>query len=136
MSGLVDARENAQLDQLWGAQPFTPPATWYVGLMTAAPTDAGGSIVEPSGAAAYARVGVANNLTQFPAASGGAKSNANPIVFPTASGSGWGTITHYGFFDALTGGNLWAFQALDTARIVNAGDGFQFLAGDCKFTSD
>lgn len=133
MSGLVDSRENAILNLLWGAQALTPPATWYIGLMIATPTEAG-TYVEPSGGS-YARVAIANNLTQWPSAVNGEKANANAILFPTASAS-WGTVTHYGFFDALTSGSLWAWAVLDTSRTISAGDAFQFLAGDCKVACD
>ena len=135
MSGLVDTTENSILDLLWGGVSFSPPTIWYLGLMTSSPTETGGSVVEPVGSS-YARVAVANNIAQWPAAIAGQKQNANAIIFPTATGSGWGTITHYGFFDAAAGGSLRAFSPLDTPRVVSAGDGFQFLAGDCKFTAD
>ena len=135
MAGFTNSYENSVLDHSFGGVSFSPPTVWYIGLMVAAPTELGGSVVEPAGNG-YLRVGVANNVTQWPAAVSGAKQNANAIVFPTATGNGWGTVTHFGFFDAISGGNLRAFAPLDTPRLVNAGDGFQFLAGDCKFTLD
>jgi hypothetical protein len=135
MAGLVDARENAVLDRLFGLAALTPPGTYYVGLMTSAPNDDGTGVVEPIGGS-YGRVAVTNDLTQWPAAGGGQKSNANDIVFPTASAPGWGTVTHFGLFDAPAGGNLWAFGPLDAPRTVLNGDDFRFLSGALTITLD
>lgn len=135
MAGLVDSRENAVLDRLFGGATLTVPATVYVGLMTAAPNDDGTGVVEPP-SGAYARVAVTNDLTQWPAASGGQKANANDIVFPTATSPGWGTVTHFGIFDAASSGNLIAFGALDASRVVIAGDDFRFLAGALVISLD
>jgi hypothetical protein len=134
MAGLVDSRENAVLDRLFGLAALTPPGTYYVGLMTTAPADDGSGVVEPIGGS-YARVAVTNDLTQWPAASGGQKSNANDIVFPTAS-AGWGTVTHFGLFDAAVAGNLVAFGPLDAPRTVLNGDDFRFLSGALTITLD
>lgn len=125
MSGLVDSIENTILDAILGNATYMPNPV-YIGLMTAEPDDDGTGVVEPSGGA-YARISVANNLTQWPAASGGQKSNANVIQFATATAA-WGIITHYGIFDAASSGNLLAFGALDSSRDVQSSDTFSFLA--------
>lgn len=134
MAGLIDLRENQVLDRLFGLQALTPPATWHIGLFTTLPNDDGTGGVEVSGGA-YARVAVTNDLANWPAASGGQKNNANPIVFPTAS-AGWGTVVGYGFFDLGAGGNLWGFTPLDAERLVILGDDFRFLAGAITLTLD
>jgi hypothetical protein len=134
MAGLIDLRENQVLDRLFGQQALTPPATWYIGLFTTIPNDDGTGGVEVVGGS-YARVAVANTLAEWPAASGGSKNNANPILFPTAS-AGWGTVKAYGFFDAAGGGNLWGFAPLDAERIVLLGDDFRFLTGAITITLD
>src|SRR5690606_1282100 len=97
------------------------------GLSTTAPTQAGGNFKEPSGNG-YARVAVTNNSTNWPAASNGAKSNANAITFPQATGS-WGTVTHFGIFDAATSGNLLAWGELSQSKAISAGDTPYFAAG-------
>lgn len=53
----------------------------------------------------------------------------DPITFPQASGS-WGTITHFGIFDAATSGNLLMHGALSASKTVGANDTFLFAAGD------
>ena len=53
MAEFSDYLEDKIIDHILRAQAFTPPATIYVGLFTAAPSDAGGG-TEVSGGA-YAR---------------------------------------------------------------------------------
>ncbi|MGD9749372.1 MAG: hypothetical protein AB7W59_00090 [Acidimicrobiia bacterium] len=134
MAGLIDLRENQVLDRLFGGAALSPPGTWYLGLFTSPPADDGTGGTEVSGGS-YARVAVVNDLVQWPAASGGSKNNANDIVFPTAS-AGWGVVTHWGLFDAVSGGNLWAFAALDAPRTVLLGDDFRFIAGAITLSLD
>jgi hypothetical protein len=105
--------------------------TAYVGLYTAAPTDAGGG-TEVSGNN-YARVATAG--ADWAAASGGATSNANAITFPTPSGS-WGTVTHFGIFDASTAGNLLWWGLLTTSKTIGSGDSASFAAGALDLTDD
>lgn len=133
MSGLVDSKENQVLDEMLGNATLMPDPV-YVGLMTSVPNEDGTGVVEPVGNG-YARVSVANNFTQWPAAVGGAKANANDVVFAAATGA-WGTITHFGLFDAVSGGNLMAFGALNTPRSVLSTDVFRFLATDLAVTLD
>lgn len=126
MADYSDYLENELLDHWLGGAAFTAPATVYVALFTAAPSDSGGG-TEVSGGS-YARVAVTNNATEWPAASGGAKSNANTISFPTPT-AGWGTATHFALYDASTSGNLLAWSALDASKTINSGDTVRFSAG-------
>ena len=133
MAGLSDFAENEMLDHLFGAATYTPPATLYFALFTAAPSDAGGGTEVSTGS--YARVAVTNNATNFPAASGGAKSNGTAITFPTASGS-WGTVVAVGIFDASTSGNLIAWATLAVSKAIGSGDTASFPIGDIDLTVD
>lgn len=128
-----DYLENKILDLIWGNQAFSPPSTIYVALFTAAPNDAGGG-TEVSGGS-YARAAVQNNATNFPAASGGVKSNGTAINFPQATAS-WGTVVAVGFFDAATGGNLLAWADLTTSKAVGAGDTISFPIGGITITEE
>jgi len=111
--------ENKILDLLFGATALsTLPATYYIGLSTSVPNETGGNITEPSGGA-YARVAVANNKTSFGNASAGALTNLISISFAESTAS-WGTITHIVFYDSLTGGNVWFWEALPTSKTVAA----------------
>jgi len=122
-----DYLEDELLDHVLGGADYTRPATVYVGLFTAAPTDAGGG-TEVSGNN-YSRVSVTNNATNFPASSGGAKSNGTAITFATPSGS-WGTVVAMGLFDASTSGNLLAWADLAVNKSVSSGDIVSFAVGE------
>lgn len=128
MGSFVDYLENRALDHFFGGAASTPPATLYVGLSTTTITDAGGNITEPSGNN-YSRVAVTNNSTNFPNASGGAKSNGTAITFPTASGP-WGTVTDFFLSDNSSGGNIYVAGALTASKAVGTSDTVSFAVGD------
>ena len=91
MAGFSDHLEDELLDHVFGGADYTRPTTLYLALYTAAPSDAGGGTECAGGS--YARASVTNDATNFPAASGGAKSNGTAIAFAQATAS-WGTATH------------------------------------------
>ncbi len=132
-AAISDYLENKLLDHIVGNSAWAAPGTLYFALYTAAPSDSGGG-TEVSGGS-YARVGVTNNLTNFPAATGGSKSNAGAIDFGTASAN-WGTITHTAVLDAVTVGNLLFWGPLTTSKLVSSGDGFKFNATKYGFALD
>lgn len=114
----------------------------YIGLFTANPSDSGGG-TEVAGNN-YSRASVACTLaawagtqsagsTTSSSGTGGATSNNAAITFATPSAS-WGTITGIGIFDKSTGGNLLAWSALATSKVVNSGDAPQFAIGDLDLT--
>lgn len=126
--------ENEILDHILGGTDYTRPATVYLALFTAAPSDAGGG-TEVSGTG-YARKSVTNNDTNFPAASSGVKSLNVETDFATAGSGGWGTVTHFGLFDAASSGNLLFWAALTASKAVAEGDIVRFAAGSLTFTED
>lgn len=126
MGSFSDFLENELLDHVLGNSAYVAPSTVYIALSTADPTDTGAGMAEPSGFA-YARQAVTNNLTNWPAAVAGAKSNFNSITFPEATGN-WGTITHFAIFDAVSGGNMLMHGALTVAKAITSGDVLQFPA--------
>lgn len=119
--------ETKVLDHVFGGTAYTAPATLYIGLYTAAPSDTGGG-TEVSG------TGYARQSAGF-TTSGATTSNTSAVEFPTA-GSNWGTITYVGVFDASTSGNLLAYGALTTSKLVESGDVFRIPAGDLDITLD
>jgi len=121
-----DKSANKILDKNFGATDYTPPATLYVGLSTTTIGIAGTGATEPSGGA-YARVAITNNKTNFGTASNGALTNSNAITF-TESTASWGTITYVFIADALTGGNIWFFEALPAPKTVQTATTVLFSA--------
>lgn len=126
----TDYLENKLLDHQVGKTAYTMP-TVHVALFTAAPSDAGGG-TEVSGGA-YARV--ATTGATWNAASAGSTSNAAAVTFPAATAA-WGTVTHWGIFDAATAGNLLRWAAVTTSKTVASGDTASFAAGALVLTED
>lgn len=145
MGAKSDYLENKLIDFIFRGVAFTAPATVYIGLLTSAPSDAGGG-VEVSGGA-YARVAVASSLANWAgtqaagstvASSGtsGTTSNNAAITFPAPTAN-WGVVTHFGVYDAATAGNLLYWAALTTAKTINSGDAApSFAAGSLTIQED
>lgn len=116
---------------LFGATAYSIPGTYYVALFTAAPDDTGGGTEVTGGS--YARAAVTNNVTNFPAPTGGVSTNGTAITFAQATAS-WGTVTHFGIFDASTSGNLIVWGALTTPKTVANNDTVSFAASQLSVT--
>lgn len=129
-----DYLENALLNGVLGGPQFTLPPTVYIALSTAAYSDAatGASMTEVAGNA-YARVAVTNNATNWPAGSGGSKSNGTVFTFPAATAS-WGTVTSFYICDAASGGNVLYGADLTTPRAIAGGDTASFASGAITVT--
>lgn len=128
MAGLTDLYEQKVLDHIFTDPAWTPATTLYIALSTTTPTEAAGNFTEPSGNA-YARVSTV--AADWNAASGTApaiKDNGAVKTFPAATGS-WGTVTHFGIFDASTAGVLYLWGALTTSKAIGSGDTASFAAG-------
>jgi hypothetical protein len=125
-SGGTTTTDNALLEFLFRDGSYTPAATYYVALFTAAPGYAGGG-TEVSGGS-YARVAIDNDAAEWTAASGRQISNVNAIEFPQATAS-WGTVTHFALMSASSGGTMIAWGALTTPVDCPVGSQRQFPAG-------
>jgi hypothetical protein len=132
-----DYLENVIIDHLFRSATWAKPAALYAALFTAAPSDAGGG-TEVSGGS-YARVALNPNDANWTATqggttgtssgTGGVTSNALAITFAAPTG-GWGMVTHFGLFDAPSGGNLLIWDALTTpVTITSGGAAAVFAAG-------
>lgn len=108
----------------------------WVGLFTAAPSDSAAGTEVTGGS--YARVAVVRTGAGWNAATGTSPAltdNTGAITFPTATGS-WGTVTHFGIFDAATAGNLLYWADLTATKTVGSGDSASFAAGALDVTQD
>jgi hypothetical protein len=125
-----DYLENKLIDHLFRSGTFAKPTALWVALFTGAPSDAPGSGTEVTGGA-YTRVNLAPSDTNWRATQGGTTgassgnsgmtANAVVISFPAPTAN-WGTVSHFGIFDAATAGNLLIWDALTVARPILAGD--------------
>lgn len=144
-TSLTDYAENKLVDALLRGQAIGTPATWYVALYTACPTDSTAGTEVTGGS--YARVGVTASLANWAgtqsagstvASTGttGTTSNNGVITFPAPTAN-WGSVTCWGLADALTAGNIWVYSALTVAKTINNGDAApSFAAGAATFQID
>jgi hypothetical protein len=121
------------LDFQFSGVAYTPPATYYFGILVDTNSDdqrAAGTFTEVASANGYARVAVTNNATNFPGAVLGTitlngasvpamiKNCAIEIRWPTATGP-WGTARGWAIFDGSgSGANMLEFTSLDTPQAV------------------
>lgn len=145
MAALRDYMENKLVDCIFRGQAPELPAALYVGLFLSSGTDAAPGL-EVSGEG-YARVAVPRSPAAWAGTQGagtvepssggsGRTSNNADIIFglPTEA---WGTVTHFGVFDAATGGNMLIYGPLSASKIVNAGDDAPlFPAGALVYSID
>ena len=122
-----DYLEDKLLKHAFTNTSYTPAATLYVGLYTAAPTDAGGGTQVTGGS--YARVSVAFTVS----GTGTLCTNSAAVEFAAATAS-WGTIVAVGIFDASTSGNLLAWADLAVNKTIESGDIFRIPTGDLDIT--
>lgn len=127
MSAMSDYLENEILDHILGTGAYTMPTTVYVGLSTGSFGD-DNSGTELTGNN-YSRVSAT-----FSAAASGTTSNSAAIEFAAATGS-WGSVSHFGIFDAASAGNLLIHGAFTTAKTIASGDILKISTGDLDITA-
>lgn len=145
MAGMSNYLENKLIDHLFRATSYSAPATLYIALCTAAPTDAstGSTLTEVSGGN-YARQSVTSGTGTWQTSQGdttstssGTNGTTNNVSTITWSGVTWAaTVTHVAICDALTAGNVLFWGALAASKIVSSGDTFQFSANTLQIQLD
>lgn len=125
--------EAALLNHVLRSTAFSAPATLYVALYTAAPSDTGGG-TEVSGGS-YARAAITSGTANWSApTTAGISDNANQISFPQATAN-WGNVVAIGIFDAATAGNLLWYGTI-TSTAVNSGQTASIAAGALDLSLD
>lgn len=119
-----DYLEDKILDHVLRNTAYTPAATVYAALFTADPGETGASN-EVSGGS-YARQAVT-----FSAASGGVIASSADVTFDALPAA---TITHFGIFDASTGGNFLYGGALSSSVELISGSDVVFSSGQITVT--
>ena len=114
MGSLSDYSELELLDHVCNGA-YSPAATVYLGLSTADPTDDASGLAEPSGN------GYVRKAITFGAAASRKVTQSGAVTFDEATGS-WGTITHYGVFDAESAGNMLAHGAFAAGKSIVSGN--------------
>ena len=138
MAGFSNYLETALLNHVFRTDTLTKPTNVYIGLFTATPSDAGGGTEVAGGSYARKAVSSADASWSAPADDSGAQeiTNASAISFAESTGA-WGTVSHFGIFDASSSGNLLAWGSLTTSRTVDAaGITLTIAAGDLSISLD
>lgn len=120
MAAMSNYLETALVNAVLRNTSYTSPTTVYVGLFTSDPTDAGSGTEVTGGS--YTRKAMA-----FDAPTNGATANSSAVEFDQATAS-WGTVTHFGLFDASSSGNLLLHGALTASKTIESGDVFKFAS--------
>lgn len=133
MAGATNFLEAQLLNSLFRVAAAYKPAGIFIGLFTANPTDAGGGTEASGGNYARQQVSQVDASWAAPAGTPRAISNAANIEWVGVTWSG--TVTGWGIFDAVTGGNLLMWY--DSADIVVAsGNTVRFSAGALAISLD
>lgn len=104
------------------------PERYYVALSTTTPDENGDGIVEVSGGG-YSR-GV---LEDGSVPDNGMVSNLADVEYPEATAE-WGTVKAFAIYDAASGGNLLAWDAVSPEQTVVTGNQVRFKPGALKLT--
>lgn len=134
---LTDYGENKIVDHVFRATAFTAPTVLAVALFTSACSDSAAG-TEVSGGS-YARASLNPSISNWKSTNGttsgassgtgGQTSNAAAITFPAPTGN-WGSISHFGIYDATTAGNMLICQSLTASKNVSNGDAAPSFAAD------
>lgn len=108
-------------------EAFTPPAGLFLGLHTAAPSDA--TYGNEATYGAYARQALNSLTADTPTETAGGDAdvvitNGSAIVFPASTGPALQTITHWAIWDTqeVGSGNILYSGALASSRSIAVGD--------------
>lgn len=99
-----------------------PLSTCYMALSTTTPNEDGSNFTEPASSTGYARVLIGQSTdssTQKMTDPQNAHTENSEIIFFPEATSSWGTITHFGLYDAATNGRLIVFGQLSTPVAVS-----------------
>lgn len=123
---MSDYLENVLVNAVLRNTAYSSPATVYLALFTADPTDAGTGTEVTGGA--YAR-----QTITFGAPTNGVASTNADVTFPVATAA-WGAVTHFGIYDASSTGNLLFHGAFATSKTIATDDQFKVIAGNITVT--
>lgn len=134
MSAMSNYLENELVKHIFRTGSFTKPTALYVALYTSGPSDSGGGTEVSGGSYARAQLDPSDSNWAATSGSDGKTSNSVAITFPSPTAN-WGTVSHFGIFDASSSGNLLFHGSLTTSKTVNNGDAApSFAIGDLSIT--
>lgn len=121
----------ALLNEVLRATNYAAPATVYVALFTAAPTDSGGGTEVAGGA--YVREAVTFGAPTN-SGTGDQCVNSADVVWPVATGS-YGTVVAIALFDASSAGNMLLYATI-TGVLISVGQQAKIPTGQLTVLFD
>ena len=129
-NGIVTAILEDLQDHLLLVGAMSQPAAIYCSLWIGDPLGAGAEVTGTAYARENSTFGAATTLGEVVTSA-----NSVAIDFGTAGAGGWGTVTHFALFSAITGGTMLASVELDIPKVIAVGDPVKFNIGECKLTA-
>ena len=128
MSAMSDYLELKFLDHFTGTASTSAPSAVYLGLATASlQDDASGTELTGNN---YSRKAIT-----FASASSGSIASNSAVELDPASGS-WGSVSHWGIFDASSSGNLLFHGSFTSAKTIASGDILKVASGSLTISAD
>lgn len=126
---------HANIGDVTGVRGSTTAGSFYIGLHTGDPGEAGNQTTSEATYTGYARVAVARSAGGF-TVSGNTVSNTAVITFPICTG-GTNTVTYFSIGTDSSGvGNLLFSGALTASLAISNGITPNFAIGDLTTTAD
>lgn len=130
---------NALLDQFLRGIAVTPPTRVYISLHTADPGNAGANEVTTGAWPAYVRLDAAQGgaiASGFSAATSKLSANLKELLWAANNGASPVTVTHFGIWDAASGGNLLFHDVLTSSKTYQPSDEGVLHAGALQVEVD
>lgn len=145
MANMSNYLENKLIDFLFRGAAFSPPATLYIALCTATPTDSNtGSTISEITGGNYSRQALTSNTTNWSTTqgdtsatstgTGGTTTNQSVVAWNSVTWTG--TVAAVAICDASSGGNLLWWGVLTSSKTVASGDSVSFAANDLSIQID
>lgn len=127
MSAMSDYLELKFLDHFTGRASTSSPSAVYLGLST-------GSFGDNNGGTELSGSNYTRKAITFATASGGSIASNASVEFNSATGS-WGTVSHFGIYDASSSGNLLFHGAFSASKAIASGDILKVASGSLTISA-
>ena len=124
---MSDYLELKFLDHFTGRASTSSPSAVYLGLST-------GSFGDNNGGTELSGSNYTRKAITFATASGGAIASNASVEFNSATGS-WGTVSHFGIYDASSSGNLLFHGAFSASKAIASGDILKVASGSLTISA-
>ncbi len=124
---MSDYLELKFLDHFTGTASTSAPSAVYLGLST-------GSLGDDNGGTELSGNNYTRKAITFASASSGSIASNASVEFNSATGS-WGTVSHFGIYDASSSGNLLFHGAFSASKAIASGDVLKVASGSLTISA-